>query len=84
VAVRRRPHGQDAEGFPARPTQSAANPDAIVALVVGLLAPSAVTDDSLVAAHRTLPRQQLQRERGHPGSVLSSPSGSAIKRIKAV
>jgi hypothetical protein len=52
-------------------------------LVVRLLAPSAVTDDGLVAAHWTPSRQQLQRDCGHPGSVLFSDSGSAIKRIKA-
>lgn len=42
-----------------------------------------MTDDCLVAAYRTPPWQQKQRDHGYPGSVLSSASGSAIKRIKA-
>lgn len=42
-----------------------------------------MTDDGEVAAHRTPARQQSQREDGHPGSILFSFSGSAIKRIKA-
>jgi hypothetical protein len=83
VPVRRRPCGQNCEGPPARPTQPAANPDPVVPLIVSLFAPHAVTDDRLIAAYRTLSRQQMQRDRGHPGSVLSSASGSAIKRIKA-
>jgi hypothetical protein len=42
-----------------------------------------MAEDGLVAANGTASRQQAQRKRGHPGSDLSSPSGSAIKRIKA-
>jgi hypothetical protein len=42
-----------------------------------------VADDSLVATQRTPSREPLQRERRHPGSVLSSASDSAIKRITA-
>ena len=83
VTVRRRPYGQNREGFPARLTSPAANADPAVPPIVRLPAPSAVTDNGLVAAHRTPSRQQSQRERGHPGSDLSSPSGSAIKRIRA-
>lgn len=83
VPVRWRPCGQNRESFPAWPTSSAANPDPAVQLIVRLLAPSAMTDDSLVAAHGTPSRQQSQRERGYPGSLLFSSSGSAIKRIKA-
>jgi hypothetical protein len=36
-----------------------------VALVVCLLAPLAMADDGIVAAQRTPPRKQLQREGGH-------------------
>jgi hypothetical protein len=54
-----------------------------VSKIVRLFASQTVTDDGLVAAGRAPSRQQAQRERGHPGSDLSSPSGSAIKRIKA-
>jgi hypothetical protein len=54
-----------------------------VPLIVRLFEPPAVTDDGEVAAHRTPARQQSQREDGHPGSILFSFSGSAIKRIKA-
>jgi hypothetical protein len=83
VPVRRRPCGQDREGFPARPTQPAANPDPLMPPIVRLFAPPSVTDDSSVAADRTASRQMLQWDCSHPGSVLSSASGSAIKRIKA-
>src|SRR4051812_19770871 len=82
VRVRRRPGGQNGESLPARPAPSTTNPDPIMLLIVRLLAPSAVTDNRLTAAYRTTSRQPMQRKRGHPGSVLFSPSGSAIKRIK--
>src|SRR4051794_9370818 len=42
-----------------------------------------MADNGIVATQRTPPREQLQPERRHPGSVLSSVSGSAIKRITA-
>lgn len=83
VAVRWRPCRQNREGFPARAAPSPANPDAVVALIMRLLAPSAVTYDRPIPAYGTPPRQQFQWERGHPGSTLFSFSGSAIKRIKA-
>jgi hypothetical protein len=40
-----------------------------------------VADDRPIAAQRASPGQQRQRDLGHPGAVLSSDSGSAIKRI---
>ena len=40
-----------------------------------------MADDRVVAANRTSPRQEVQRD--HPGSMLSFASGSAIKRITA-
>ncbi|PYT32837.1 MAG: hypothetical protein DMG57_00470 [Acidobacteria bacterium] len=80
---RRQPIGQDGKGLAARMTDSASHPDPVVAWVVCLLAPLAMADDGLVATQRTPPREQLQGERRHPGSVLSSASGSAIKRITA-
>jgi len=52
-------------------------------LIVRLLSAPSVTKDGLVSAKWTPPRQPIQRDQGHPGSVLSSVSGSAIKRIKA-
>jgi hypothetical protein len=51
--------------------------------IVRLLAPPAMAHDGLIAANWTAPRQQLQGERGYPGSGLFSSSVSAIKRIKA-
>jgi hypothetical protein len=50
-------------------------------VVVGLSESPAVTDDGLTLAHRAAARKQAQRN--HPGSELSSVSGSAIKRITA-
>jgi hypothetical protein len=62
-------------------TDSTSHPDALVVVIVGLAEPSSMADDRVVAANRTLPRQEPQRD--HPGSMLSFASGSAIKRITA-
>jgi hypothetical protein len=83
VTARRRPGRQDRECLVARPAQSTPDADDIVHLVMGLFAPLTVADDRLVTAQRTPPWQHPQRERGHPVSILSSASGSAIKRITA-
>jgi hypothetical protein len=83
MPVRRRPHWQNREGLPTGPTSPATNPDAAMPFIVRLLAPTAMAHDGLVAASGTPPRQQLQGKRRHPDSGLFSPSGSAIKRIKA-
>ena len=78
---RRQPIGQDRKGLPAWMTDSASHPDAFVPVIVGLAEPPSMADDRVVAANRTSPRQQVQRD--HPGSMLSFASGSAIKRITA-
>jgi hypothetical protein len=54
-----------------------------VPLVVSLFQPLPVTDDSPVAAKRAHSGQQRERDLAHPGSILFSGSGSAIKRITA-
>jgi|ERR1700738_5046028 hypothetical protein len=41
-------------------------------LVMSLFAPPPVTDDGSIAAQRTLSRQQMQRDRGHPEWVAFS------------
>ena len=56
-------------------------PNAFVTVIVGLAEPPSMADDRVVAANRTSPRQEVQRD--HPGSMLSFASGSAIKRITA-
>ena len=61
---RRQPIGQDGEGLAARTTDSTSYPDPVVALVVCLLATSAMADDGIVAAQGTTPREQFQREGG--------------------
>jgi hypothetical protein len=81
VAAGRRPDRQDGEGLVARRATTAPDTDDIVNFVVRLFAPLAVADDRAVPTERTPAWQQVQRERGHPGSRLSSASGSAIKRI---
>jgi hypothetical protein len=65
--------------------RASAAPDAddIVDVVMGLLTALTVANDGPLAAERTPPWQQFQRERGHPGSILSSAFASAIKRITA-
>ena len=81
MSRRRQPARQDGEGLPARPTNPASHPNAIVLVVVGLAEPPAVANDRLVLAERAQPRQEMQRH--YPGSMLSLVSGSAIKRITA-
>jgi hypothetical protein len=49
--------------------------------VVGLAGTPSVADDRVIAANRTSPRQEIQRD--HPGSMLSFASGRAIKIITA-
>jgi len=56
---RREPIGQDRECLPARMTDSAPHPDPVVARVVCLPASLAMTDDGIVAAERTPPRQKF-------------------------
>ena len=81
VTGRRQPIRQDGEGFLTRLTDPAPHPDAFVFLIVALTESPSVADDRVVTANGTSPRQEVQRD--HPGSMLSSASGSAIKRITA-
>ena len=62
-------------------TDPASHPDAFVVVIVGLAGTLSMADDRVVAANRTPPREEAQRN--HPGSMLSFASGSAIKRITA-
>jgi len=83
-AERRRGHqpiGQDREGPPAGTANSTSHPDRFALIVVALAESPSVTDDRVLPADGTLPRQEGQRD--HPGSMLSFDSGSAIKRITA-
>jgi len=73
--------GQDREGLPARQTDSASHPDAFVPVIVALASAPSMANDRVLVANWTPPRQTVQRN--HPGSMLSSASGSAIKRITA-
>lgn len=59
----------------------AANPDPFVTLIVRLAESSPVTDNRVVAANRTCPRQPFQWN--YPGSGLPSVSANAIKKIMA-
>jgi hypothetical protein len=83
LAVGRRPVRQDGEGQSTRPAHAAADPNPVVAFVVGLFPPPAMTGDRVLAASRTPSWHERQRKCSHPGSNLSSGSGSAIKRITA-
>jgi hypothetical protein len=75
------PVGQNREGLPARLADSASHPDAFVLVIVALPSAPSMANDRVVVANWTPPRQAVQRN--HPGSMLSSASGSAIKRITA-
>ena len=78
---RRQPIGQDREGLPAGPTDSAAHPDGFAPVIMAWTEPPSMADDRVVAADGTSPRQEAQWD--YPGSMLSFASGSEIKRIKA-
>jgi hypothetical protein len=81
VAGWRQPIGQDGKGLPARLTNPAPHPDALVLVIVSEAEPSPVPNDRVISANWTLPRQEVQRD--HPESPLSSACGSVIKRITA-
>jgi len=81
VAGWRQPIGQDGKGLPAWLTDCAPYPNAFVLVVVSMAEPSSVANDRVLLANGTSPRQETQRD--HPESLLSSASGSAIKRITA-
>jgi hypothetical protein len=81
VAGWRQPIGQDGEGLPARSADSTPYPDGFMLLIVALTQSSPVANNCVTTANGTSPRQEVQRD--HPGSALSSASGSAIKRITA-
>ena len=69
----------------ARLTDSASYPDAFLLVIVARAESPSVADDRVVPADGTSPRQEIQGDQpgDHPGTVLSFPSGSAIKRITA-
>ena len=81
--IGRRPVRQDGEGQSTGPAHAAADPNPVVAFVMGLFPPPAVARDRILAAPRAASWQKRQRKCRHPGSDLSSGSGSAIKRITA-
>jgi hypothetical protein len=60
---------------------SASYPNAFVLVIVTLALTPSMANDRVVIANWTTPRQTVQRN--HPGSMLSSAPGSAIKRITA-
>jgi hypothetical protein len=70
---RRRPIGQHREGLLARTTQTPANPNPSVPLIVCLLEPPPVTDNRPTAAQGASPGQQGKRDLGHPGTVCLPP-----------
>jgi hypothetical protein len=78
---RNKPFRQNGEGLSAWMTDAATDPDALVSVIVRLPKSSPVADDRLALTKRAHPGQPAKRN--HPGSTLSSVSGSAIKRITA-
>jgi len=75
------PIGQNRESLPARLTESATHPDAFVLVIVAMASAPSMANDRFEVTNWATPRQALQRN--HPGSMLSSASGSEIKRITA-
>jgi len=78
---RRKPTGQNREGLPARFADSPPYPDTFVLAVMSVAQSPSVADDRVLTAKGTSAGQKFPRD--HPGSALSSASGSAIKRITA-
>jgi hypothetical protein len=62
-------------------TDSAPHPNVFVVFIMGLAGTLSVADDRVGLADWTAARQAVQWD--HPGSDLSSVSGSAIKSITA-
>ena len=75
------PIRQNGKGLSAGAADATAHPDSLMLVVVGAPKPPSMTHNGVSPAQRTAPRQELQRN--HPGSLLSSISGSVIKRITA-
>jgi len=83
VPGRRRPVRQHRKCLVAWTTAAPANPDLLVPLVVSQFEALPMADNGPLAANWAEPREQLQRDLRYPGSVLSSVSGSAMKRTTA-
>ncbi len=81
MSGRSQPVWQNRERPLARTAATAADPDALVPLVMSRTKSASVADDRGGMAQRTDTRQQVQRN--YPGSLLSFVSASAIKRITA-
>ena len=64
VPGRRQPIGQDREGLPARPAESAPHPNAFSLVIMGWTEPPSMANDGMVPANRTSPRQQVQWDYG--------------------
>ena len=79
VPERHQPIRQDREGLLARTTDSTSCPEAFAPVIVARMESLSVADDGVLTADWTPPRQEVQRD--HPGAMLFSGSGSAIKRI---
>ena len=56
---RSEPIGQDREALPAQMTDSTPHPNAFMPVIVGWAEPTAMADNRVVAANRTLPRQEV-------------------------
>jgi len=56
---RRQPIGQGREGDSARPANAALHPNALVPVIVGMAEPPSVTDNRVVSANRTSPREKV-------------------------
>jgi hypothetical protein len=81
--IGRRPTGPNGEGLATQSAEPPAHPDPIWLAVMRLLAPFPVTDDRCLLTQRAPAWHLPQIDPRHPGTGLSSDSGSAIKRITA-
>ena len=60
MAVGRRKRRQEGEGFAATVAETAANPDPIVMLIMGLFAPAPMTDDGILHADRAVAHDAIR------------------------
>jgi hypothetical protein len=84
VTIGGRPTGQNGEGLATQSAEPPAHPDPILLFVMRLLAPLPMADDRCLPTLRAPAWHLPQIDPRHPGTGLSSDSGSAIERITQV
>src|SRR6266571_8359159 len=82
MAVGRRKRWQEGEGFAAAVAKTAANPDPIVVLIVGLFAPAPMTDDGILHANRAVAHNDFRARLGPIGFEGAPLATLAFPKIR--